>query len=359
MHLRRRLGARHLFEQSGESELRENAAQRIAVGIAQRHSVGVHGEWHVGAQRHQLAADARVVDRLAQALRHLLGAAQIERRHLVEPGQQGLEVAEVIDQSGSRLGANSFYARNVVDRVAAQGEDVADLSRLDAELLAHRRGIDPPIAHGVPQPHSRADELHQVLVAGDDDAVEAVGIPGDQGGDDVVGLDSGLGDLADAKRVDHLVDERDLRPQLVRCGGAVCLVGIEEIGAEGLARRVEHDSQVRRLHLVEQLPEHRREAVHRLGRHAAGAVERRQRVKGAVDVRAAVDEVEQRSITRHREARKLPDEFSSSNARLDSLAGQHYRLIAFGGPLTMETRRRQRGIIGSGRRRSSLPAPVR
>ena len=74
----------------------------------------------------------------------------------------------------------------------------------------------------------------------------------------------------------------------------VGLVLGEHLVAERAARRVEHQAEVRRPLLAQELQQHVRHAVGGVGRHAARRREERDRVEGAVDVGARVDEVEAR-----------------------------------------------------------------
>ncbi len=68
---------------------------------------------------------------------------------LVRAGQQGLEVAELVDQLGRGLDADAGHARHVVDRVAGQRLDVDHLLGPDAELLHHLLRPDRPAVHRV------------------------------------------------------------------------------------------------------------------------------------------------------------------------------------------------------------------
>ena len=61
------------------------------------------------------------------------------------------------------------------------------------------------------------DELQGVAVTGEDEDVHLVGERlGDEGGDDVVGLEAGLLEVRDPQGVQDLLDERQLAAELVR-----------------------------------------------------------------------------------------------------------------------------------------------
>ncbi len=155
------------------------------------------------------------------------------------------------------------------------------------------------------------DQLHQVLVGGDDRHVAAGGqrLLG-VGGDQVVGLVAVLLDAGDVEGLDGVADQRELRHQLFGRRRAMRLVVLVDLVAERLLAGVEDDGQMRRpaalAGVLQQLPQHGAEAVHGADRQAVGrARQRRQRVEGAEDVARAVDQVDVAALDdRHRLARR-------------------------------------------------------
>ena len=149
------------------------------------------------------------------------------------------------------------------------------------------------VLHGVVHGDAVADELHQVLVGGDDGG-RRLGLAGEPrvSGDQVVGLVAGLLQAGDFEGVHRLADQRELRNEVGRRVRPVRLVFGIEFGAEGLFRLVEHHREMGRLvvlHLGQQLPQHVAEAEHGIDLQAVRlAGERRQRVIGAEDVAGAV-----------------------------------------------------------------------
>ena len=95
-----------------------------------------------------------------------------------------------------------------------------------------------------------------------------VGHPLGQRADDVVGFDARHRQRRDAESGDDLVDERKLCRQLVGHRRPVGFVGREQVVAKRRSGGVEHRRQIARLRLAQQLEQHGREAVHRVGRHA-------------------------------------------------------------------------------------------
>ena len=214
---------------------------------------------------------------------------------LAGPGQEGFEVAILGDELGRRLHPDAGHARHIVDRIADQGLHVDDLLGRHAELLDDLVGSDALFLHAVVHGHPMADELHQVLVGGDDGGGGA-GLAGEAriGGDDVVGLVAVLLDTGDVEGLHGVADQLELRPQLLGRRGPVGLVGVVERVAEGGGGMVQHDSQMRRLlardAVANQPPEHVAEAGHGADRQPVRlARQRRQRVVRPEDVGRAID----------------------------------------------------------------------
>ena len=76
-------------------------------------------------------------------------------------------------RSGGRLHPDARHARDVVGGVADQRLHLDDLRWRHAEALHHLVLADHLVLHGVVHAHARADELHEVLVGGDDGHVGA------------------------------------------------------------------------------------------------------------------------------------------------------------------------------------------
>ena len=113
----------------------------------------------------QLATHVDLLAMVAQLVAQLLG------RHVVEPSEQRVEVAEFADQLGGGLLADTGNARDVVGRVALEGLVIDHL--VGPERNAHRAvdvvddGVLDPRARGH-QPHARRHELEHVEIDRDD-----------------------------------------------------------------------------------------------------------------------------------------------------------------------------------------------
>ena len=155
--------------------------------------------------------------------------------HLARAFQEARERAVLLDQPLRPLLADPRDARDVVDRVPHEGENVGDLLGRDPEVLLDLSGaveLAPPgVVHGDVGTH----ELHEILVGRDQDHVVAgVGRLLCQGAEDVVGLvavELQDGDTMGGERPAH---PGDLAPQVVRHGIAVGLVLLVPFGPHAL-----------------------------------------------------------------------------------------------------------------------------
>ena len=210
-------------------------------------------------------------------------------------GQQGVEVAVFLDQLGSGLGADAGGTGDIVGAVADQGLYLDHLIGGDAEFLEHGLLGEAALLHRVPHDDRGADQLHQVLVGGDDDRL-AAGVAGAAGigGDQVVGLPAGQFDAMDPEGGRGLADQRELGDQVLGRGRAVGLVEVVHLIAEGLVRMVEDGDQMGRavlaLHVADELPQHVAIALDGADGQAVGlARQGRQGVVGAEDIGRGVD----------------------------------------------------------------------
>ena len=233
-------------------------------------------------------------------------ARSVSRRFWRQLGRvrdQVVERSVLADEFLRAFFADARNALDVVDRVAHQRHHVDHLTRLDAELLEDAGRVVPcALVAGIEHAHAVAHELEEVLVHRDDGDVEPSGHRRlDQRPDHVVGLVAIGGENRDAERFAGGVHHRYLARQLVGHRGAVGLVVGHEIVAERPARQVERRGDEFRFVLPQEHPEHRHEDVDGVGGLALRVVQQRAvarpdgRVVRAVHLRAAVDEVEQRS----------------------------------------------------------------
>ena len=198
-------------------------------------------------RRHRVAqGDQPLRDpRLLGVLEQVLAALGLLDRGGV--GEQAFQIAELLEQLRRGLDPDARHARHVVRSVAGEREDVAHLLRPDPEALDHLGAVDRFLLHRVVHLHALTDQLHQVLVGGDDDHLAAgrarlAGV----GGDDVVGLVAVELDHRQAERLGRLAHHLELRHQVVGRLEAVRLV----VGVDGVAKArlalVEHHQRAAR-----------------------------------------------------------------------------------------------------------------
>ena len=277
---------RVLGDEGPEAERREEreAALRRRAAVPQR--VRLERDGHVRPDGDQLAAAARVVGVLLQR-----GPVPF----LLDVGgalQQRVEGAVRRDQLAGALLADARDPLDVVDRVAHQRQHVDHPAGRDAELLPHSAGVVPRAGVArVEDAHAVADELEEVLVAGDDGHV----VPGRAGlfgerPDDVVRLEPRVGQHRHAEGFARLAHPRRLFDQVGGHRRPVRLVVGGERGPEGRPPHVEGGGDQRRLVVGDQLAQHRDEAVDGVRGPAVGRAQPAYRVVRAVHLGAAVDQ---------------------------------------------------------------------
>ena len=213
------------------------------------------------------------------------------------PVERGFERAELLQKVDGPFLTDAGRTGDVIDRVASEREVVGDEFGLDAHKFLHLdRIVDGVVFGWIQHIDAIGDQLHHVLITGDDDDVEALllGAPRD-GTDNVVRFVAGElqdGDIHSAKK---LANVRDLRRQVLGHLGAIGFVIGEGFLALGFADALEDGGHILRLEGLRQLPDHVVENEDRLGGDAGGGAHGRRfgpepRVIGAEDEAVGVDE---------------------------------------------------------------------
>ena len=179
--------------------------------------------------------------------------------------------------------------------IADQRLHLDDFFRRYPEFLDDFGTADLAILHRVEHDHAIGDELHQILVRGDDGGYGAgLARLAHIGRDQIVGLVTLLLEAGQIEGLHRMPDQGKLRAQIVgRIRPMRFVIGIH-FGAERALGKIEHHREVGRLvlrfHVPQQLPQHVAEAEHGIELQAVGlAIDRRQRVIGAKNVGRAID----------------------------------------------------------------------
>ena len=267
-------------------------------------AVGDIAQGRVQCDGGQLPPEQGVFPLFAQAQGHRGGAAQAQEGDFVNAGQQGVEIAEMRQQDGCGLRADAADARNVVHRIAGQGEVVGDLPRLHAMPRLHAGHAPALVACVVPLLVVIQQQLRQVLVGGDDHAAVAGAVRVQGAADEVIGFVIVVAHDRQPERGAQRLAVDELAPQFLRRRIAVGLVGrVQAIAVAAVQRLVEGDGDVLRALALQQFQQEPGKAVHRVGRPAVGVLELvRHRMPGAEHVQAGVDQVQRprRKRLRHR-----------------------------------------------------------
>ena len=263
LHGHRLQGREEPLAQHPELQPVEDGVDLLAVPGLALEVPDLHREVHVTDQLVESPVAQDAVKVLAQRLPGLA-------TDLVDVRDDARQVDIQTDPLRGGLGPHPGDSRQVVGGLADEGCQVAVALRRHAVLRLDRRRGQPgqlrDALDGVEERDLVGDELDRVAVARADEDLDVLrGGQRRQGRDDVVGLVALGLDVTDLQRIEHLVQERDLALELVRRRRAPGLVFGIFLQAEGLARDVEGDRHVGRLLVPQQVDQHRREAVDRVG----------------------------------------------------------------------------------------------
>ena len=250
--------------------------------------VAVNGETRQEGDLNQM------IWKVPEMISYLSGLFELQPGDLVKVLVEPLEPArDAVEQATCRLLAHAWHARNVVDLVAHQREEVDDQLGPDTELGFHTLDVIDAAGHGVDQGDVRADQLGHVLVAGGDHHITAQrrALPR-QGADDVVGLDPFHTQQRQPQCTDAGMQRLDLHAQVVGHRRAVRLVVLEQRVAKGRTLGVENHGERAVRILPAQAQQHIQHTLDRTGRLAGRGGQRRQRVEGAIEVGRTVHQDE-------------------------------------------------------------------
>ena len=212
--------AGEFLEEGGELEFGEEVA---AGGVVD--GLGAHGvegvlDGDAGVDGDEFLGEEDVV---AVVLEGLAVGLLLDLFGAVEGGFDG---AELLDELDGALVADAGGSGDVVDGVAAEGHDVDDALGGDAEDFFYLGCVeDEVVLRRVEDGDVLVDELHHVLVGGDDvDVVAEGGELAGEGADDVVGLEALVVEDGDAEGFEGAADVGLLLDEVGGRLGAVGLV---------------------------------------------------------------------------------------------------------------------------------------
>ncbi|MCY1222839.1 hypothetical protein D9M72_349440 [compost metagenome] len=247
-----------------ELQLVEQLFQRRLVRPGVGEVVQGHGKLEVGVEPVQPAVPLHGVHVFAEGVAHLAA-------DLVEVFQHAFQAAVEVDPLGGRLGTNAGHAGKVVRRLAHQGGQVRILGGADKVLFLDGGGIQAgnvaDALPGVKHKDVLRNQLEGVAVARHQQHFVARLFPhGGERGQDVIRFVAGHLDGLDAPRPHDLVNEVDLAAHLTGCFVSAALVlAVLGLPVGGLVRDVERHRDVRGLLFLDQVDEHGRKTVDRVG----------------------------------------------------------------------------------------------
>ena len=213
------------------------------------------GQIAVGLHSDQFARGGQPIKCLAQVLAH-------HARNTICSSNNGIQRAMLRKPLSGSFRAHLLDTRNIVHRIAHQGEVIDNAVRRHSKLLLHPRKIKhagrPAIAtHGVHQNDMVVHELGKVFVAGGDHGCHALrsGLAGKRS-NDIVSLNAIDNQHGPAQRLHRLKNNWHLGREVFGHGRACCLVvGINSV-AKGGALRVKNAGGVLRRPFVLHTSQH-------------------------------------------------------------------------------------------------------
>ena len=250
-----------LLQQAVELEFLIDRLERRRIERLRLHRCRVERDRHVDGDRGQALAHADPVHVVLEALAVHLAL------HFGRPLESRLHRSELFDQVPRAFVPDARRARNVIDGIALQRQQVGHLVRPHAHEFLHLFRVVPFIVFGgVEHRHFVRDELQQVLVARNDDYFESLPLRrAGQRPDHVIRLETGILQNGNPHGLQHPPHQGDLLQQVGRCLRTVGFVLRELLRPVGRLPTLEDGRDIGRLELLGQLPEHVVENVHSLG----------------------------------------------------------------------------------------------
>ena len=154
-------------------------------------------------------------------------------RHFLGPGHDLIKAAKLVQPLGGGFRPHLRNARDVIDAIPREGEKVDDLLRVHAKLFPHPGPIKDGVGHGIDQRDLGSHQLGKILIrGGNDHRPPASGLSG-EGTNYVVRLDLGHHNQGEAVGADHLMERRNLCPEIWIHGRPVGLVIRVEVASKG------------------------------------------------------------------------------------------------------------------------------
>ena len=256
----------------------EQCGQCITIRLTDGQGIVSDPQGKIVAQLHQPLGEQRLVAELLQLVLHLTF-------DFIKACQQILHRTELGDKLDGRLLPDSGHARNVVGTVAGQRLHLHHLVGRAAEAFLHFLWPEDLVFHGIEHAHPFGNDLHQILVARNDGHLHPFGgMLSCQSGNDIVGLVALKLQSRQVESPHQILDQRNLRHQVLRHGSAVGLVFRINLLAEGRPPGVKHHRQMIRRMLTDHLEQHVGEAVNGVGGLSFGIGQMADGKIGAVDI---------------------------------------------------------------------------
>ncbi len=216
--------------------------------------------------------------------------------HGIGMGENGIEGTVFLQQRQGADRSDAGHARNIIRSIAGQGEVIDDLFGREAHFALDAITIEPldPLAAAmrIVDEGVVIDQLHQILVAGDEHGLQIVAprLPG-EGAHDIIRLETRLANQRKVQRLEELFETRQLFHHILGHGGALRLVRFIHLMPESRLRGIKNNGEIVGRFLLKQVETDARKTKNDADVFTAG-IDQRITGKGkisAIGKRCAID----------------------------------------------------------------------
>ena len=258
------------------------------------------GDRHIALERYQLQGNTGIFDIVEQRL------AAFFLFDFSRMSQHAFKRTKVIHQLSGRFRPNTGNTRNIINAVAGKRLNIHHLIRINTKFFLYVFRREKFIFHRIIKLNPGADQLHQILIAGDNDHFQ----PGFQrlssiGGDQIVRLITLHFQIIEVQSLDRLADNGKLRDQILRRFLAGTFIIRKNVIAEILPSGIKQNQTIVTADLGGEAQKHIGKAVNGVNRGTVGRCQRRQAVKSSENISGTVNQTDffghnKNSLSRHR-----------------------------------------------------------
>jgi len=197
------------------------------------------------------------------------------------------------NQGKCRLLANARHSRDVIGRIPRKPLNIDHLVRLNPKFFLNGLKTNGAIFHGIPNSGLVGDQLHKILVPGDDnDRITLLFGQACCGPDEIISFKPRHFYDRQIECRGNLFDIRQLNHHVFRHGRPVGLVIFIHFMAKSGSFGIKKHGDIFRGTVFHELHEHAGKSENRIGRKSPGIGESPDGMVSAINIGSTVDEIE-------------------------------------------------------------------